>query len=37
MQMFAALDKVNRDTGSIKGLNLSAVKHTTIQVIRLLL
>jgi hypothetical protein len=37
MQMFATLDKANPDTGNIKGLNLAAVKHTTIQVTRLLL
>jgi hypothetical protein len=37
MQMFATLDKVNRDTGHIRGLNLAAVKHTTLQVTRLLL
>jgi hypothetical protein len=29
MQMFATLDKVKPDTGSIRGLNLAAVKHTT--------
>jgi hypothetical protein len=27
----------NRDTGNIRGLNLAAVKHTTVQVTRLLL
>jgi hypothetical protein len=37
MQMFATLDKANRDTGYIRGLNLTAFKHTTVQVIRLLL
>jgi hypothetical protein len=37
MQMFVTLDKANADTGDIKGLNLMAVKHMTVQVIRLLL
>jgi hypothetical protein len=37
MQIFVILDKANRDTGNIKGLNLAAVKHTTVQVTRLLL
>jgi hypothetical protein len=37
MQMFATLDKANRDTGNKRGLNLAAVKHTTVQVTRLLL
>jgi hypothetical protein len=37
MQMFATLDKAICDTGNIKGLNLAAVKHTTLQVTRLLL
>jgi hypothetical protein len=37
MQMFATLDKANRDTGNIKGLNFVAVKHTTVQGTRLLL
>jgi hypothetical protein len=37
MQMFAILDKANPDTGNIRGLNLVAVKHTTVQVTRLLL
>jgi hypothetical protein len=32
MQVFATLDKVNSDTGNIKGLNLAAGKHTTVQV-----
>jgi hypothetical protein len=35
-KMFATLDKVNHDTGNIRGLNFAAVKHTTIQVTRLL-
>jgi hypothetical protein len=34
MQMFATLDKANRDTGYIRGLNLAAGKHTTVQVTR---
>jgi hypothetical protein len=37
MQMFAIFDKANCDTGNIKGLNLGAVKQTTVQVTRLLL
>jgi hypothetical protein len=37
MRMFAILDKANLDTGNIRGLNLAAVKHTTVQVTRLLL
>jgi hypothetical protein len=35
--MLATLDKANPDTGNIRGLNLAAVKHTTVQVTRLLL
>jgi hypothetical protein len=35
--MFATLEKANRDTGNIRGLHLAAVKHTTVQVTRLLL
>jgi hypothetical protein len=35
MQMFATLDKANPDTGKIRGLNLAAVKPTTVQVTRL--
>jgi hypothetical protein len=35
--MFATLDKVNPDTGNIRGLNMAAVKKTTVQVTRLLL
>jgi hypothetical protein len=35
MQMFATLDKANPDTGNIRGINLAAVKHTTVQVTRL--
>jgi hypothetical protein len=31
------LDKTNRDAGNIRGLNLAAVNHTTVQVTRLLL
>jgi hypothetical protein len=34
MKMVATLDKANRDTGNIKGLNLAAVNHTTVQVNR---
>jgi hypothetical protein len=30
MQMFATLDKANRDTENIRGLNLAEVKHTTV-------
>jgi hypothetical protein len=37
MQMFTTLDKANRGTGNIKGLNLVADNHTTVQVKRLLL
>jgi hypothetical protein len=37
MKMFATLDKANLDTRNIRGLNLAAVKHTTVQVTRLLL
>jgi hypothetical protein len=37
MQMFATLVKANCDTGNIRGLNLAAVKHTTVQVTRLML
>jgi hypothetical protein len=37
MQVFAALDKTNPDTGNIRGLNLAVVKQTTLQVTRLLL
>jgi hypothetical protein len=37
MKMFATLDKANPDTGNKSGLNLVAVKHTTVQVNRLLL
>jgi hypothetical protein len=36
-RLFATLDKANPDTGNIRGLNLAAVKHTTVQVNRLLL
>jgi hypothetical protein len=34
-KMFAILDKANPDIENIRGLNLAAVKHTTIQVTRL--
>jgi hypothetical protein len=37
MQMFATFDKANRDTGNTGALNLAVVKHTTVQVSRLLL
>jgi hypothetical protein len=37
MKMFATLEKVNTNTGNIRGLNLAAVKHTTVQVTRPLL
>jgi hypothetical protein len=37
MQIFATSDKVNPDTGNIRGLNLAATKHTTVQLTRLLL
>jgi hypothetical protein len=37
MQIFAALDKMNPDTGNIRGINLVVVKNTTVQVTRLLL
>jgi hypothetical protein len=30
MQMFATLEKAKPDTGYIRGLNLAAVKHTTV-------
>jgi hypothetical protein len=35
MQMFATMGKVKPDTGNIRGLNLAAVKYTTVQVTRL--
>jgi hypothetical protein len=35
MKMFATLDKANPDTGNIRGLNLAAVKHATVQVTKL--
>jgi hypothetical protein len=34
MNMFAAEDKAKPDTENIRGLNLAAVKLTTVQVIR---
>jgi hypothetical protein len=34
-KMFVKLDKVKPSTESIRGLNLAAVKHTTVQVARL--
>jgi hypothetical protein len=36
-KMFALLDKAKPVTGSTRGLNLAAVKHTIVQVTRLLL
>jgi hypothetical protein len=33
--MFATLDKVKPDAENIRGLNLAAVKHTTVEVTRL--
>jgi hypothetical protein len=35
MQSFVTLDKAIPDTGNIRGLNLAAVKHMTVQVTRL--
>jgi hypothetical protein len=32
VKMFATLDKANPDAGNTRGLNLVAVKHTTVQV-----
>jgi hypothetical protein len=37
MKMFAILDKAKPDIGNIRGLNLAAVRHTTIHVAKLLL
>jgi hypothetical protein len=37
MQIFTTLEKAHCNTEYIRGLNLTAVKHTTLQVIRLLL
>jgi hypothetical protein len=37
MQMFATLDKANRDTRNINVLNLAAVKNKRVQVTRVLL
>jgi hypothetical protein len=37
MQMFTTLDKANTDKENTRGLKLAAVKHTTVQVTRLLL
>jgi hypothetical protein len=37
MQMPAILGKVKPDTENVRGLNLAAVKHTTLQASRLLL
>jgi hypothetical protein len=35
MKMFATLDKAKPDIESIRGLNITAFKHTTVQVTRL--
>jgi hypothetical protein len=35
MKMFATLDKANPDKENIRGLNLTAFKHTTVQVTKL--
>jgi hypothetical protein len=35
MKMFALLDKAKPDIENIKGLNLAAVRHTTVLVTRL--
>jgi hypothetical protein len=35
MRMFAILDKAKPNIESIRGLNLAAVKHATVQVTRL--
>jgi hypothetical protein len=32
MKMFATLDQADRDAGYIRGFNLAAVNHTTVQV-----
>jgi hypothetical protein len=37
MKMFAILDTAKPDVENIRGLNLAAVRHTTVQVTRLLL
>jgi hypothetical protein len=37
MKMFATLDKAKPDIENIRDLNLAAVRHTTVQVTRLLL
>jgi hypothetical protein len=37
MKLFAILDKAKPDIEIIRGLNLAAVKHTTVQETRLLL
>jgi hypothetical protein len=37
MKMFAILDKAKPDIENIRGLNLATVRHTTVQVTRLLL
>jgi hypothetical protein len=35
MKMFATLDKAKPNTGNVRGLNLAAFKHTTVQMTRL--
>jgi hypothetical protein len=35
IKKFAALEKVKPDTGNRGGLNLAAIKHTTVKVTRL--
>jgi hypothetical protein len=35
MKMFATFDKAKPDTGNTRGLNLAALKDTTVQVSRL--
>jgi hypothetical protein len=35
MQIFTILEKAKSDTGNIRGLSLTAVKHTTVQVTKL--
>jgi hypothetical protein len=37
IKMFTTLDKAKRDIENIRGLNLAAVRHTTVQETRLLL
>jgi hypothetical protein len=35
MKMLSTLEKAKLDTGNTRGLNLAAVKHTTVEVTRL--